>query len=66
MIKLETLTKRLEENGYTFEVGEFQTTRGVFAIKLPLSDVYQFLMFCAKYQVQGIRESNTLYCFYKA
>ena len=64
MVRLDNLEKRLNEWGYQFEVGKFKTERGVFAVKMPKSDTLDFLNFCRIYQITGIREGNSFYCYY--
>jgi hypothetical protein len=64
-MKLETLKRRLEEFGFTFETGRFETERGAFAVKLTGAvDKWAFIGFCTKYQIEGIREGRDFFCYY--
>jgi hypothetical protein len=67
MIKLENLEKRLTENGFIYEVGNFETEHGNYAVRLELKNdtqKFNFFEFCRVYQIQGIIQGNFLYCYY--
>lgn len=64
-MKLETLKRRLQEYGFTFEAGIFETERGAFAVKLTGAvDKWAFIAFCRVYQIEGIRKGCDFFCYY--
>lgn len=68
-MKTENIVKRLKENGFSCEVGDFRTFRGNFRIRIGL-DVKKHqcsidcVNFCNKYQIFGVRIGNYFYTGY--